>query len=311
MVAPGTGWFPDPPDPRDYAPTADQIEKVLKVSKPLQKAVREAAEPPVPGSIDLAPFFPPVINQGALNSCTAATGTALLGYFEKKAFGKAVLPSLMFLYKVERNLLGQTGDTGAFLRTSMQAMRTFGVPPDEYWPNNPALLDVEPTPFLYAYADNYKASSYYRLDGAGLTGAALLERVKEHLAMSLPSMFGLYLYDSVSQASQNGGRIPFPLPGDTQTNQHALVAVGFDDREPILNYNSMTGQYATTIGALKVRNSWGASWGIGGYGWLPYEYVTSGLTRDWWVLVKANYLDTHQFGPNTAPERLRPSGEAP
>ena len=306
-ISPGTGWFPDPPDPRDYVPDTEKIEKVLKVHKPLQKAVREAAAPPLPSSVDLAPFFPPVVNQGALNSCTACTATALLGYFENRAFGRAVLPSLMFLYKIERNLLSQTGDTGAFLRTAMQALRTFGVPPDQYWPNNPALLDVEPSPFLYAYADNYKATSYYRLDETGMAGDALLSRVKSHLAMSLPSMFGFYLFSSSSQASQNGGRIPFPLPGDVQTQQHALVAVGYDDHEPVLNYNPMTGQYATTIGALKIRNSWGPTWGIGGYGWLPYDYVLRGLTRDWWVLIKADYLDTNQFGPNTAPERLRPS----
>lgn len=303
----GTGWFPDPPDPRDYRPATETIDRVLKSAKPLQKAMREGAAPALPPSIDLAPFFPPVINQGTLNSCTAATATALLGYSEKKAYGKSVRPSLMFLYKIERNLLGESGDTGAFLRTAMQGLRTFGVPPEEYWPNDPALLDVEPSPFLYAYADNYKAVTYYRLDETGMRGDALLERVKTHLSMSLPAMFGIYLFSSVAQAAQNGGRIPFPIPGDVQTEQHALVAVGYDDREPVLNYNPMTGRYATTIGALKIRNSWGASWGVGGYGWLPYEYVLSGLTRDWWVLVKADYLDTNQFGPNTAPERLRPS----
>jgi len=308
-IVSGTGWLPDPPDSRDYVPETASVEKILKVSKPVLKALREA-EAPLPASIDLEPFFPPIVNQGSLNSCTAATASALLGYLECKAFGKAIDPSLMFLYKIERNLLHQTGDTGAFLRTAMQALRVFGVPPDEYWPNDPALLDVEPAPFLYAYADNYKATSYYRLDETGIAPDALLNRVKMHLAASLPSMFGLWLFDSVSQAAGNGGRVPFPLHGDMQTNQHALVAVGYDDSEPVLNFNPETGQFMTTTGALKVRNSWGTSWGVGGYGWLPYAYVTSGLTRDWWVLVKADYLDTHQFGPNTAPERIRPSARS-
>ena len=49
-------------------------------------------------------------------------------------------------------------------------------------------------------------------------------------------------------------------------------------------------------GALLVRNSWGPGWGDGGYGWLPYEYVLKELALDWWSLVKAEWIDTGEFG---------------
>lgn len=39
----------------------------------------------------------------------------------------------LFLYKTTRNLLGWTGDTGAYLRTTLEALVLFGVPPENYW----------------------------------------------------------------------------------------------------------------------------------------------------------------------------------
>jgi len=45
-----------------------------------------------------------------------------------------------------------------------------------------------------------------------------------------------------------------------------------------------------------IRNSWGSGWGELGYGWLPYSYLLSGLAEDWWVLLKAEWVDTDEFG---------------
>jgi C1A family cysteine protease len=34
----------------------------------------------------------------------------------------------------------------------------------------------------------------------------------------------------------------------------------------------------------------------GGYGFLPYDYVTNGLAEDWWTLIQQGWVDTGQFG---------------
>lgn len=289
MLPQGTGWIPDKPDARDYGPEHKNLAQPL--SGVQETIVRPSG--PLPASVDLRADFPPVVSQGPLNSCTAATAAALIGYFEKKNFGWDTSPSILFLYKVERNLLGQTGNTGAYLRTAMQALRAFGVPPEKVWPYQPALLDVEPAPFHYAFAANFKATHYFRLDDAGTTPDLLLQRVRTALSLGIPPMYGLALYSSLDTAGP--GEIPMPGPFDVRRELHALVAVGYDDAKTISRFDPLSGTVQVTRGALRVRNSWGAQWGDGGYGWLPYDYVLSGRTSDWWCLLRAESLNLGVF----------------
>ncbi len=246
----------------------------------------------LPASIDLRQFCSPVEDQGRLGSCTANAGVGMLEYFERKAFGTHNDASRLFLYKVTRNLLGWTGDTGAFLRSTMAAMVLFGVPPETYWPYNIDNYDQEPTAFLYAFAQSFQSISYYRLDAAGTTPESLLVRIKTNLAACLPAVFGFTVYTSISQADKTG-KIPFPIKGESVAGGHAILAVGYDDNMKIKNTNP-GGEEMT--GALLIRNSWGSGWGDGGYGWLPYEYILRALAVDWWSLLKAEWVETKQFG---------------
>ena len=188
-------------------------------------------------------------------------------------------------------MLHWTGDTGAFLRSTMGALALFGVPPEEYWPYVVADFEKEPTAFCYAFAQNYQTISYYRLDPPGTTPAVLLNQIKTYLAGGLPSMFGFTVYNSYTQAATTG-KIPFPTAGEKIVGGHAIMAVGFDDKMKIKNTNP--GAIETT-GALLIRNSWGPAWGAAGYGWLPYEFVLRGLATDWWSLLKNEWIDTGAF----------------
>jgi C1A family cysteine protease len=295
----GMGWLPDYPDIRDYTASRDEIDPRLKalgqnasVKAMLAKtgATRSGRAKRAP-AVDLRAWCSPVEDQGSLGSCTANAAAALVEYFERRAFGKHIDVSRLFLYKATRNLMGAKGDTGAFLRTTMGALVLFGVPPEEHWAYREADFDLEPPAFCYAFAQNYQAISYYRLDPPGTPAADLLAHIKTNLAAALPSMFGFTVYSSIEQAGSTG-RVPFPAAGERIVGGHAVAAVGYDDRVKIKN-SSPRG--TETVGALLIRNSWSAEWGEKGYGWLPYEYVLEGLADDWWSLLKAEWIDTGEF----------------
>ncbi len=281
----GMGWLRDLPDFRDYDEENDAIAPQLEaigVADP--KAVKLATK------VDLRPWCSPIENQGALGSCTANAVVGLVEYFERRAHAKHLDASRLFLYKATRDLLHWTGDTGAYLRSTMGALALFGVPPEEYWPYQIASFDIEPNAFCYSFAQNFQAISYYRLDPPGTSPATLLTRIRTNLAGGLPSVFGFTVYSSIVQAATSG-QIPYPTAGEKVLGGHAVLAIGYDDAMKITNANTGT----QTKGALIVRNSWGGAWGDHGYGAIPYDYVTKQLAVDFWSLIKQEWTDTGEF----------------
>lgn len=295
------GWLRDYPDNRDYTPETKSVSQRLSClnqkdspNAMLKKArVAEPEKVKLPASVDLREWCSPVEDQGQLGSCTANAGVGLLEYYERKAFGKHIDASRLFLYKTTRELIHSQGDSGAYLRSTMQAMILFGVPPEEYWPYRIQDFDKEPSAFCYAFAQNYQTLQYLRIDPMGTTPDSLLKQIKSNLAAKIPAIFGFTVYDSIQDADKDG-KIPFPTPKESVLGGHAIMTVGYDDKMKIKNQSSKK----ATTGALLIRNSWGSGWGEQGYGWLPYEYVLKGLAVDWWTILKNEWIDTGEFVPD-------------
>ena len=281
----GMGWLRDLPDFRDYTAENETVKPQLEA---IGAADAEAVQ--LPATVDLRQYCSPIENQLSLGSCTANAAAGLVEYFERRAHGRFIDASRLFIYKATRDLLHWTGDTGAYLRSTMGALALFGVPPEEYWPYNVAQFEVEPSSFLFSFAANFKAIKYFRLDPTGTPPATLLTRIKANLAKGLPPVYGFTVYNSISQAATNG-KIPYPAQTDRVIGGHANLLVGYDDQMTITN----TTNGATTTGAFITRNSWGTTWGDHGYGYLPYDYVTHRLAVDIWSLVKEGWTDTEPF----------------
>lgn len=286
----GTGWLPPLPDLRDYTEEHPEVTEMVKM---LGISPTETYE--LPTKVDLKEWCSPIEDQQQLGSCTAQAVVGIVEYFERRAFDKHIDGSRLFVYKATRNLMGLTGDIGAWMRSAMGGLVLCGVPPEKYWPytDKQPDFDEEPPAFVYAIADNYEALKYLCHDPVGMNIPVdqVLQKVKKFLVAGIPSAFGFFGFPSSDMSNVKGG-IPYPCPGEWTVWGHAVVAVGYDDKLKIKN----TLCNKETKGALLIRNSWGSDWGDEGYGWLPYAYVLSGLALDFWSLLKMEWVETGQFG---------------
>ncbi len=201
-----------------------------------------------------------------------------------------------FNYKVSRNILQWTGDTGGFNSTGCGAHRLFGSLPEEYGTYltdkaDPTAFDREPSAFSYFIAQNFK-SRHLRLDKSGMSKEQLLITFKQYISSKSAVNFTFKVFKSMSQASENG-RVPYPCNNENFCGNHSILAIGYHDNLIIKNKNCDI----ETMGAFLIRNSWGIEWGDDGNGWLPYDYVLNSLVNDCWIILDKKNIDITQFQP--------------
>ncbi len=275
MAVAGFGWNRDQPDFRDYTVAAPHVGELLRSLGPTRSDRKK-----LPARVDLREFFPRVRHQYDAHSSTGFACVALLEYFERRALGKSAEYAPLFLYKTARNLAQVAGDEGVELRTSLKALRRFGVPPERFWPSVGERVHQQPDAFVFASATPRPELCYVRLDSRNCRGAETLATVRAMLAAGFPAVFGFPVPNSISHEAD----IPYRPTFDSILGGQAVVAVGYDDT-----------RLRATKGALLVRNSWGPNWGEGGYGWLPYSYVSEQLAVDFWTLLSRTWLDSGEF----------------
>jgi C1A family cysteine protease len=90
------------------------------------------------------------------------------------------------------------------------------------------------------------------------------------LASGYPFVLGFTVYDSFeSDAVAKTGVVPMPARRENVLGGHAVLAVGYDDKQS----------------RLRMRNSWGRAWGVKGYFTMPYAYLfDDNLSDDFWKI---------------------------
>lgn len=240
------GWLPDLPDQRD-----------ILYAAPMAVMLQ------LPTSADLRNQCPPVYDQGHLGSCTA---NCLAGAFEfdlKKQQKPDYMPSRLFIYYNERVLINTVNsDSGAYIRDGIKTMNNEGVCPEKDWPYDISKFAQKPSANCYTKASKCQIKSYQKLINS-------LDQLKGCLTEGFPFVFGFTVYESfLTPEVAHTGIMPMPKHGEKVRGGHAIMAVGYDDSK----------------NAFIIRNSWSANWGINGYFYMPYAYITSKLCNDFWTI---------------------------
>lgn len=248
------GWIKQEDSPKDYT---------LKPEFVAEKATA------LPTSWDLRTtgFMPPIVDQGALGSCTANAAEGIMRYMEQKQGTQAPPLSRLYTYymtrvKIEHSPANQ--DTGCTIRGTMQSLVTYGICLESTWPYIISKFNIAPTAAMITEGQLRQVLFYALLDPTGSTTAQILANIKTMIASGYPVEIGFDVYASFLTIGSNG-LMPYPAIGESYKGGHAVDIIGYNDAIQCPN---------ATKGAFLVRNSWGASWGLAGYFWMPYDILT-------------------------------------
>ena len=215
--------------------------------------------------IDLRHKCPKIYNQGTLGSCTANAIAAAYEFDEyKQSEKKPFMPSRLFIYYNERKMEGSVDiDSGAQIRDGIKSINRIGVVSEEAWPYDEEKFTNQPPEELYILAKKHQSVQYQRVKQD-------ITHIKQVLQEGYPIVFGFVVYKSFETPEvAKTGMMVMPKDNDEQMGGHAVMAVGYDDKQEV----------------VIVRNSWGEEWGDKGYFYMPYEFITnSDLASDFWTV---------------------------
>ena len=232
-------------------------------TRDLRYSISKPAEG-LPSKSDLRNQFPPCYDQLQTSSCT---GNGTIGALQSAQF-HAEMPSVMlsrlFAYYNARKEEGDPStDGGAEIRDVIKACNVYGIVEETMWPFSEDAVTKEPSWEVYEEAITDRIHFYASVD---LTNA---DHIKVALSHGLPVVFGFDVYSYFeSEAMAKKGILNIPGSHESNLGGHCVVIVGHDDSTKM----------------FLVRNSWGTDWGINGYFWMSYDYVTSDLASDGWVI---------------------------
>ena len=293
----GFGWRKELPDHRDYTPEHEEVKKI--VTENGTKTHKKLSAGDLPKAIDNRQYCSPIEDQAQLGSCTANAGVGMYEYMENKANGTYIDGSRLFLYKATRLLMGDEGkgDSGAYIRTTLGAIRLFGIPNEEYWPytDEETKFDIMPDPWLWSFGQSFQSIKHFRLDYS-TDAKENVHRIKEYVTNGYAVDFGFVVFSSYTQTKTNGGIFPYPKAGESVVGGHSVLIVGYDDNK--VSKNNTDG--STKTGCFLIRNSWGTSWGDQGYGWMPYAYFLPSdkgkvFADDVWAITEQEWVNTGEF----------------
>ncbi|HAD81890.1 MAG: hypothetical protein A2509_11685 [Candidatus Edwardsbacteria bacterium RIFOXYD12_FULL_50_11] len=243
------------------------IWKDPRVTAPGHEIKVAGSKGTLPSSVDHSADMPPVGNQGGQGSCTAwATAYYHKSYQEWVEHNWSLADSNhLFSPSFVYNQINGGADNGSWFGDAFQVLCDMGSSSILLKPYNDGECTSWPSETAYDSAIPYRCNEWFWFDLSDDLG---IEGVKQCLAEGNNVVIGLLVYanyDNIS--SYNNIFCVADLSGDIRGG-HANCIAGYDD-----SLVTNDGR-----GAFRVVNSWGPSWGDGGYYWMSYQAATDSRT---------------------------------
>jgi C1A family cysteine protease len=201
----------------------------------------------LPSQVDLASTLPSPGNQNPTGSCVswAVTYGAASQAARRAGLGSSIKLSPSFTYnQMSRDPYCRAGTNAS---RALDLLRSVGTLPMEEYAFDGGWCGRLPTAAELRRAAKYKIKGWSRFD------ATNIEAVKAQLARGIPVIFDTRTNDDFLSLSGDG---VFDAPGELNGGGHSMITIGYDDARK----------------AFRIQNSWGRSWGDGGYAWLSYNF---------------------------------------
>lgn len=221
------------------------------------------------GTADLRPFCSPVQNQLRLGSCVAQASIHALELKRIQKYGreKHVDLSTLHLYYLAREQMSHRPthlDSGTHISCAMDALRKIGVCSENLWPYDTRKFAVAPPVKAIRQAYVNKIQAFHRITS---TLDARITDILIHLHAGNPVVYGTTLNKSFFNVDKH--TVVGAFRG-SRVGRHAMCVVGWlHDHEG---------------GCFVIQNSWGTSWGDGGFFYASPDHLSDPEAKDLWVI---------------------------
>lgn len=233
----------------------------------------------LPESVDLRSRFNPIRSQGQQGSCVAFALTSIYEYTINRKTNELLDLSEAFLYYNARDIdpnddVNINTDKGSRSNCAIKSLSDFGLPLESMCPYNDQVYNQRPSDEAYEEAKK-------RLLIKALNVERKSEVFKAALAEGYPIQGGFLLCESFFAKASLDGYVPMPTESELSAainpaegemrrhGRHEMAIVGYSDK----------------LQCFIIRNSWGSSWGDGGYCYVPYAYVDDQRMMDFAAII--------------------------
>lgn len=236
---------------------------------PFIKQAQISVSSRLPSVIDHSPNMPPVGDQGQQGSCVGwAVGYYYKTYQEFEDYGWSVFDrnhifSPAFVY----NHINGGMDYGAFFEDAFKLLLDNGCATINDFPYSQSNYTNYPSEAIYQKALDYRSDEFFWINTSTPNG---IQQLKQHLANGHIAVLGIAVYPNFDNIQNYNYTYCVADVFGSLRGYHAVTIVGYDDSK-VTNDG---------VGAFKLVNSWGLSWGLQGYFWMSYQAVMNSLVSE-------------------------------